>query len=70
VPLKARMARAGEPLALDTALVCDREDHLVLRADGRLDYNLELRTLAYRPSADVFSTVAQKIIKIRQLAYY
>jgi len=68
VPLKVRMARAGEPLALDTALVCGREDHLVPRADGRLDYNLELRTLAYRPSVGVSSTVAQKIIKIRQLA--
>jgi two-component system response regulator WspF len=54
VPLKVRMARAGEPLAVDTALVCGREDHLVLRADGRLDYNPEPRALAYRPSVDVF----------------
>jgi two-component system response regulator WspF len=54
VPMKVRAAQAGEPLAIDTVLVCGREDHLVLRADGRLDYNPEPRSLAYRPSVDVF----------------
>jgi two-component system response regulator WspF len=54
VPLKVRAAEAGEPPAIDTVLVCAREDHLILRADGRLDYNPEPRALAYRPSVDVF----------------
>ncbi len=54
VPLKVRAAQPGEPPAIDTVLVCAREDHLVIRADGRLDYNPEPRALAYRPSVDVF----------------
>jgi len=54
VPLKVRIAEPGEPLLVDTALVCGREDHLVVGADGRLDYNPEPRQLAYRPSVDVF----------------
>lgn len=54
VALKVRAARPGEPLALNTALVCAREDHLRLGADGRLDYNPEPTSLVYRPSVDVF----------------
>ncbi len=54
VPLKVRMAEAGEPLTINTALVCGREDHLVLGADGLLGYDPEPRQLAYRPSVDVF----------------
>ena len=54
VPLRVRMAEPGEPLLVDTVLVCGREDHLVVGADGRLDYNPEPRQLAYRPSVDVF----------------
>ena len=59
VALKVRAARPGEPLALNTALVCAREDHLVLGPDGRLDYTPEPTSLVYRPSVDVFfSSVA------------
>ena len=54
VALKVRGARPGEPLALNTVLVCTREDHLVLGQDGRLDYTPEPRSLVYRPSVDVF----------------
>jgi two-component system response regulator WspF len=54
VPVKVRMAEPGEPLLINTALVCGREDHLVVGADGLLDYNPEPRQLAYRPSVDVF----------------
>lgn len=54
VPMKVRIAAAGEPLSVDTALVCGREDHLVLGADGLLDYRPGPRQLAYRPSVDVF----------------
>jgi two-component system response regulator WspF len=62
VSLPVRLARPGEPPALDTVLVAGREDHLILRADGRLDYNPEPRALAYRPSVDVFfhSLAAQR----------
>lgn len=54
VPLTVRTAEPGELPAIDTVLVCGHEDHLVLRPDGRLDYNPEPRSLAYRPSVDVF----------------
>jgi len=54
VPLQVRTARPGEPPALNTALVCGREDHLILGPDGRLDYDPEPRSLVYRPSVDVF----------------
>jgi two-component system response regulator WspF len=54
VPLCVRAARAGEPPTLNTALVCTREDHLVLGPDGRFDYSPEPRSLVYRPSVDVF----------------
>lgn len=54
VALHVRAARPGEPLAVNTALVCTREDHLVLGPDGRLDYTPEPRALVYRPSVDVF----------------
>lgn len=54
VALKVRIAEPGEPLMVNTAMVCGREDHLVVGADGRLSYNPEPRELAYRPSVDVF----------------
>ena len=54
VPLKVRAVRPGEPPIIDTVVVCGREDHLILRADGRLHYSPEPRALAYRPSVDVF----------------
>jgi two-component system, chemotaxis family, response regulator WspF len=52
--LPVRLARPGEPLARDTVLVCGREEHLVLGADGLLAYQAEPTDLAYRPSVDVF----------------
>lgn len=53
-PIPVRIAEPGEPLALNTALICGREDHLVLEPDGLLRYQPEPRALAYRPSVDVF----------------
>ncbi|MFQ5644394.1 MAG: chemotaxis response regulator protein-glutamate methylesterase [Thiogranum sp.] len=53
-PLPVRQARAGERFEPGVALVCGREDHLILTADGSLDYTPEPRALAYRPSVDVF----------------
>jgi two-component system response regulator WspF len=52
--LPVRIAEPGEPLVRDTVLVCGREDHLVLGADGLLAYQEEPKDLAYRPSVDVF----------------
>ena len=54
VAIPVRAAQPGEPPALNTVLVCTREDHLVLRPDGRFDYTPEPRALVYRPSVDVF----------------
>ncbi|HHH43663.1 MAG TPA: chemotaxis response regulator protein-glutamate methylesterase [Gammaproteobacteria bacterium] len=53
-PLPVRQAKPGDRFAAGVALVCGREDHLVLTADGSLDYTQEPRQLAYRPSVDVF----------------
>ncbi len=53
-PLPVRMAKPGDRFEPGVALVCGREDHLVLSARGTLDYTPEPRELAYRPSVDVF----------------
>ncbi|NIA01212.1 MAG: chemotaxis-specific protein-glutamate methyltransferase CheB [Planctomycetia bacterium] len=53
-PMPVRQARPGDCFEAGTALVCGREDHLVLKADGYLDYSAEPRDLVYRPSVDVF----------------
>lgn len=53
-PLPVRQARPGDRFEANTALVCGRQDHLVLRPDGRLAYTPEPAELAYRPSVDVF----------------
>ncbi len=53
-PLPVRQARPGDRFEADQALVCGREDHLVLRPDGTLAYTAEPAELAYRPSVDVF----------------
>jgi two-component system response regulator WspF len=53
-PLPVRQAKPGDRFQPGTALVCGREDHLILTADGSLDYTSEPRELAYRPSVDVF----------------
>ncbi|HHJ17757.1 MAG TPA: chemotaxis-specific protein-glutamate methyltransferase CheB [Gammaproteobacteria bacterium] len=53
-PMPVRQARPGDRPETGTVLVCGREDHLILNADGCLDYTPEPRALAYRPSVDVF----------------
>ncbi len=53
-PLPVRQAKPGDRLEPGTALVCGREDHLILTAGGTLNYTPEPRELAYRPSVDVF----------------
>ena len=53
-PLPVRMARPGDSFEAGTALVCGREDHLIVTPDGTLDYTPEPIDLAYRPSVDVF----------------
>ena len=53
-PLPVRQAKPGDRFEPGTALVCGREDHLILTANGSLDYTPEPRELAYRPSVDVF----------------
>lgn len=63
IPLRVRVARAGEPPAIDTVLVGGCEDHLVLDTHGRLAYNPEPRALVYRPSVDVFfNSVAKNYV--------
>ncbi len=57
--LPVRIAQAGEPLVRDTVLVCGREEHLVLGANGLLTYQAEPTDLVYRPSVDVcFNSLA------------
>ena len=53
-PLPVRQASPGDCFEAGVALVCGREDHLVLTAAGTLDYTPEPCDLAYRPSVDVF----------------
>ena len=53
-PLPVRLANPGDRFEPGTALVCGREDHLVLTSGGSLDYTPEPRELVYRPSVDVF----------------
>jgi len=53
-PMTVRQANPGDRLEPGTALVCGREDHLIVTAGGTLDYTPEPRELAYRPSVDVF----------------
>jgi len=53
-PMPVRLARPGDRFEAGTVLVCGREDHLILTADGSLDYTAEPRDLVYRPSVDVF----------------
>ncbi len=53
-PLPVRAAQPGDRFRANEVLVCGREDHLVLRSDGCLDYSAEPRELVYRPSVDVF----------------
>jgi two-component system response regulator WspF len=53
-PLPVAQAKAGEPLETDKVVVCGRQDHLVLTAEGLLGYTADPKQLAYRPSVDVF----------------
>lgn len=52
--LPVRLAREGDALAVGEVLLAGSNDHLVLKADGRLGYTAEPRDYVYRPSVDVF----------------
>lgn len=52
--LPVRIAAAGDSLQSGQVLLAATNDHLLLRADGRLDYAREPAQLPYRPSVDVF----------------
>jgi two-component system response regulator WspF len=53
-PMPVRMARPGDRLERGTALVCGREEHLVLTPGGEMDYSAQPHQLVFRPSVDVF----------------
>lgn len=53
-PLTVKLAKTGDRLAKDTALVAGTNDHLSLRADLTLHYIKEPVDYPYRPSVDVF----------------
>jgi chemotaxis response regulator CheB len=52
--LPVRLAQEGERPEVGTVLVAGHGGHLTMRADGRLAYVSEPRTLAFCPSIDVF----------------
>ncbi|QQP95797.1 chemotaxis response regulator protein-glutamate methylesterase [Lysobacter enzymogenes] len=52
--LPVRTANVGDTLQCGQVLLAATNDHLALRADGRLDYVHEPAELPYRPSVDVF----------------
>lgn len=52
--LPVRTAAVGDSLQSGQVLLAATNDHLLLRADGRLDYAREPAELPYRPSVDVF----------------
>jgi chemotaxis response regulator CheB len=52
--LPVAIANAGDGLQPGRVLLAATNDHLALRADGRLDYVREPAELPYRPSVDVF----------------
>ena len=52
--LSVRLARPGDRPRPGQVLIAGREDHLILRADGSLDYTPEPVDYAYRPSVNVF----------------
>jgi chemotaxis response regulator CheB len=52
--LAVRLAQPGDRPKPGHVLVAGREDHLVLTADGSLDYTPEPADYAYRPSVNVF----------------
>ena len=52
--LTVRLARPGDRPQAGQVLIAGREDHLILRPDGSLDYTPEPADYAYRPSVNVF----------------
>ena len=52
--LSVRLARPGDRPRPGQVLIAGREDHLILRSDGSLDYTPEPVDYAYRPSVNVF----------------
>lgn len=56
VALPVRAAEAGQAPQAGVVLIAVSNDHLVLRADGRLAYQAEPREEPYRPSVNVFFT--------------
>jgi chemotaxis response regulator CheB len=52
--LSVRLARPGDRPQPGQVLIAGREDHLILRPDGSLDYTPEPVDYAYRPSVNVF----------------
>ena len=58
--LDVTVATPGERPAPGKVLVAATHDHLLLRADGALDYTADPRNLFYRPSVDIlFNSVAK-----------
>ncbi|MBI5039957.1 MAG: chemotaxis response regulator protein-glutamate methylesterase [Gammaproteobacteria bacterium] len=53
-PLSVRLAQPGDRPNPGHVLVAGREDHLVLTADGSLNYTPEPSDYAYRPSVNIF----------------
>lgn len=53
-PLTVKLAKTGDQLTKNTALVAGTNDHLSLRADLTLHYIREPVDYPYRPSVDVF----------------
>ncbi|MDQ3038578.1 MAG: chemotaxis response regulator protein-glutamate methylesterase [Pseudomonadota bacterium] len=53
-PCPVRLAKPGDIPAPGTVLLAGTNEHLVLNADGYLDYTCEPVDQSYRPSVDVF----------------
>jgi two-component system response regulator WspF len=51
---KVQLVSEGDALEEGAALLSGTDEHLVLGPDRRLHYSAEPRTIAYRPSVDVF----------------
>jgi len=53
-PLPVALAAPGDRPRAGTILLAATNDHLVIRADGALDYSVEPASEPFRPSVDVF----------------
>jgi two-component system, chemotaxis family, response regulator WspF len=63
--LPVRLAEEGDRLVPGTVLLAGTDDHLVLKASGRLGYSPEPSDYAYRPSVDVFFHSASRFCQHR-----